>query len=36
MKIHEYQAKSILKQFGVRTPEGEVAESAEKAYEIAK
>ncbi|MGD8539144.1 MAG: ADP-forming succinate--CoA ligase subunit beta [Candidatus Aminicenantes bacterium] len=36
MKIHEYQAKSILSQFGVRIPRGEVAESAEKAYAIAK
>ncbi len=36
MKIHEYQAKSILSQFGVRIPRGEVAESVEKAYEIAK
>jgi succinyl-CoA synthetase beta subunit len=36
MKIHEYQAKSILSQFGVRIPRGEVAETAEKAYEIAK
>jgi succinyl-CoA synthetase beta subunit len=36
MKIHEYQAKSILSQYGVRIPKGEVAETAEKAYEIAK
>lgn len=36
MKIHEYQAKSILSQYGVRIPTGEVAETAEKAYEIAK
>jgi succinyl-CoA synthetase beta subunit len=36
MKIHEYQAKSILNQYGVRIPRGEVAETAEKAYEIAK
>jgi succinyl-CoA synthetase beta subunit len=36
MKIHEYQAKSILSQFGVRIPRGEVAETPEKAYEIAK
>jgi succinyl-CoA synthetase beta subunit len=36
MKIHEYQAKSILSQYGVRIPRGEVAETAEKAYEIAK
>ena len=36
MKIHEYQAKSILSQYGVRIPKGEVAETAEQAYEIAK
>jgi succinyl-CoA synthetase beta subunit len=36
MKIHEYQAKSILSQHGVRIPKGEVAETAEQAYEIAK
>jgi succinyl-CoA synthetase beta subunit len=36
MKIHEYQAKSILSQYGVRIPKGEVAETAEKAYEIAE
>lgn len=36
MKIHEYQAKSIINQYGVRIPRGEVAETAEKAYEIAK
>ncbi len=36
MKIHEYQAKSILSQFEVRIPRGEVAETPEKAYEIAK
>ncbi len=36
MNIHEYQAKSILKQYGVRTQEGIVAESPEKAVEAAK
>jgi succinyl-CoA synthetase beta subunit len=36
MNIHEYQAKSILKQFGVRIQEGIVAESPEKAVEAAK
>lgn len=34
MKIHEYQAKSILREYGVRTPEGEVAETAAKARAI--
>lgn len=36
MNIHEYQAKSILKQFGVKIQEGIVAESPEKAEEAAK
>ncbi|MGE0090448.1 MAG: ADP-forming succinate--CoA ligase subunit beta [Bacteroidales bacterium] len=36
MNIHEYQAKSILKQFGVAVPEGIVAENVEAAIEAAK
>lgn len=36
MNIHEYQAKSILKQYGVRTQEGIVAESPEEAVKAAK
>ena len=36
MNVHEYQAKSILKQYGVRIQEGIVAESPEKAEEAAK
>lgn len=36
MNIHEYQAKSILKQFGVAVPEGIVIEDSEKALEAAK
>lgn len=36
MKIHEFQAKKILDQFGVQIPKGEVAESASKAREIAE
>ena len=36
MNIHEYQAKSILKEFGVAVPEGVVIENAEKAIEAAK
>lgn len=36
MKIHEYQAKSILSRFGVQIPRGDVAETPEKAYQIAK
>ncbi|MBI4479809.1 MAG: ADP-forming succinate--CoA ligase subunit beta [Acidobacteria bacterium] len=35
MKIHEFQAKQILKSFGVAVPEGKVADSAEGAYAIA-
>ncbi|MFH0812638.1 MAG: ADP-forming succinate--CoA ligase subunit beta [Pseudomonadota bacterium] len=35
MKIHEYQAKNILRQYNVPVPRGEVAESPEKAKEIA-
>jgi Succinyl-CoA synthetase, beta subunit len=31
MNIHEYQAKSILKSFGVSVPEGIVASSVEEA-----
>ena len=35
MKIHEYQAKNILRGYNVRIPRGEVAESPERAKEIA-
>jgi succinyl-CoA synthetase beta subunit len=36
MKIHEYQAKQILKKFGVPVPNGEVAGTPAEAREIAK
>ena len=36
MKIHEYQAKGILRRYGVPTPEGSPAKSAEEAVEVAK
>jgi len=36
MKIHEYQAKAILKKYNVAVPQGEVAESADAAAEIAR
>jgi len=36
MKIHEYQAKGILRQSGVPVPRGEVAFSAEEAEAAAK
>lgn len=34
MKIHEYQAKKILRDYNVPTPRGEVADSPERAKEI--
>lgn len=36
MKIHEYQAKELLKRFGVPTPAGKMVTSAEDAVEAAK
>ncbi len=36
MKIHEYQAKEILKKFGVAVPKGKVAFTPEEAVEVAK
>ena len=36
MKIHEYQAKELLRRFGVPTPEGKVATTVEEAVENAK
>ena len=36
MKIHEYQAKEALRQFGVRVPRGKVAFTVDEAYDIAK
>ncbi len=36
MDLHEYQGKTILKQFGVAVPEGYVAETVEQAVEAAK
>ncbi|MEE9170776.1 MAG: ADP-forming succinate--CoA ligase subunit beta [bacterium] len=36
MKIHEYQAKEILKKFGVETPHGRVATTPEEAKSIAE
>lgn len=36
MNIHEYQAKEILKSYGVRIQEGEVADTPEGALEAAK
>jgi len=36
MKIHEYQAKELLKKYGVAVPRGIVARTPEEAYEAAK
>ena len=36
MKIHEYQAKAILKKYGVAVPRGEMAETREQAQTAAK
>src|SRR5437764_11892553 len=36
MKIHEYQAKGILKRYGVAVPRGEMAESRVEAEAAAK
>ncbi len=36
MNIHEYQGKSLLKNYGVVVPAGFVADSPEKAVEVAK
>ncbi len=36
MKLHEYQAKQLIQQFGATTPEGEVAETPEQARAIAE
>jgi succinyl-CoA synthetase beta subunit len=35
VKIHEYQAKQVLSQFGVPIPRGEIASNPYEAYEIA-
>ncbi|MBI1894339.1 MAG: ADP-forming succinate--CoA ligase subunit beta [Candidatus Rokubacteria bacterium] len=36
MKIHEYQAKALLREFGVPVPNGEVAETPQQAKAIAE
>jgi succinyl-CoA synthetase beta subunit len=36
MKIHEYQAKGVLKKYGVAVPRGEMAESREEAEAAAR
>ena len=36
MNIHEYQAKELLRQYKVATPDGKVAQDAEEARMITK
>lgn len=36
MKIHEYQAKSLFRDYGIPTPVGELAYTSDEAVEIAK
>jgi succinyl-CoA synthetase beta subunit len=36
MKIHEYQAKQLFKQYGVPIPEGSAVENREKAFRVAE
>ena len=36
MNIHEYQAKSLLKKFGVAVPDGGVAYTPDEALDVAK
>lgn len=36
MKIHEYQAKQLLKQYGVAVPAGQVASNPDEVREVAK
>ena len=36
MKIHEYQAKAILKRFGVAVPRGDIADERDQALAAAK
>ncbi len=36
MKVHEYQAKALLREFGVPVPDGDVADTPARAREIAQ
>ena len=36
MKIHEFQAKELFRQYGIPVPEGKTAKTPEEAYEAAK
>ena len=35
MKLHEYQAKEIMRRYGIATPHGRVAETPDEADKIA-
>ena len=35
MKIHEYQAKKLLKQYGINVPEGRIAYTPQEAKSVA-
>lgn len=36
MKVHEYQAKQLFKEFGVPVPEGRMAETVDDAFKVAE
>ncbi|MCX7945333.1 MAG: ADP-forming succinate--CoA ligase subunit beta [Deltaproteobacteria bacterium] len=36
MKLHEYQAKTLFKEYGIPVPDGDVAKTPEEAREVAK
>jgi succinyl-CoA synthetase beta subunit len=36
MKIHEYQAKEILRGYGIPVPKGKMAETPEEARKVAE
>src|SRR5689334_18879115 len=36
MKVHEYQAKRLLREFGVPVPDGDVADTPARAREVAQ
>ena len=36
MELHEYQAKALLRQVGIKTPVSHVVESADEAFNVAQ
>ncbi|MCY0870372.1 MAG: acetate--CoA ligase family protein, partial [Firmicutes bacterium] len=36
MNIHEYQAKAVLRKYGVAVPDGQVAFTADEAVKVAE